>query len=537
MMKDITRIHIAKVPYSIELSAKKNLEKYITALELYTGDNEVLEDIEIRITELLLERGVKQESVISDADVAAVRAQLGEPKDFMAEDGAPDVDPEVLSGDAPRKLYRNLDNAVLGGVLSGIASFFKINPLWLRLAFIVLIFVSFGLSALLYVVLWLIVPPARTAAEKLQMAGRSVTLTSIRELNEAGTTVDVEKRARIFKRAATVTLGIFSIGGALISIATLIAFTVEVLQNRNGSNYPDLALYQLPITLAYAAGVLLTILFLLVAIAAFAQKFNKRIWISGVIITLLGLATFGTAVSAAVYQNRLQYEEVQRNTVDATIKTPENFASAKTLSVDVPVATSVVYVVEGKDFSIKQRALKDAPKATVTVENGEMKVKLTESKHNSVYGGPTITIYGPQLDSIIASNGYVSYNSGSQAAFKAEVYNNSSLRLVGSRIDELTVKTDGTGQLSADEAAVASVKASILGQSSVSLGNIKTLNVTNPDVCAANQVASLSVQNIISPTFTQNGFEAGAKSVEGPCLRIEFASDDSDEYSYGYRQN
>jgi len=533
-MKDITRIHIAKVPYNIELSAKKNLEKYINALELYTGDWEVLEDIEIRITELLLERGVKSESVISDADVTAVRAQLGEPKDFMSEDGAEVIDPEVLSGDAPRKLYRNVDNALLGGVLSGVASFFRINPLWLRLAFIVLIFASFGLAVLLYVVFWLIVPPARTAAEKLQMAGRTVTLSSIRELNEAGTGVDTEKRGRILKRIATTTLGIFSIGGALVSIAALVAFTIEVAMNRNGSNYELLGAYQFPMVLAYAAGALLTILFLLVAIAAFAQKFNKQIWISGVIIIVLGLGSFGTAVATAVYQERLQYEEVQRNTVDTTVKNPENFAAAKTMSVDIPQGASVVYVVNETDFSMKQRALKDSPKASVTVENGELKVRLAESDQKNIYGGAIITVYGPRLESIVVSNGYVSYNSGSQTTLSAEVYNSSSLRLVGSRIDELTIKTDGSGQLSAEEAAIVAVKASILARSTVSLGNIKSLNVTNPDVCASNQTAQLSVQNIVSTTFIHNGIEAGAKSVEGPCLQIDFASDQV--MSYGYSE-
>ena len=531
-MKDITRIHIAKVPYSIELSAKKNLEKYIAALELYTGDSEVLEDIEIRITELLLERGIKQESVISDTDVAAVRAQLGEPKDFMSEDGVEIDEAVVLPGDAPRKLYRNLDTAVIGGVLSGIASFFKINPLWIRLAFIILVFVSFGISALLYVVLWLIVPAARTAAEKLQMGGRPVTLSSIRELNEANVGVDVEKRTRILKRIATTILAIGSIGGALLSIGALVAFTIEVVMNKNLPNYADLEVYQFSIILAYAAGALLTILFLLVAIAAFAQKFNKRIWISGIVIILLGIASFGTAVSTAAYQNRLQYEEVERNTVDSTLKTPENLTTVKTLSVDVPEATSVVYVVEEKDFSLKQRALKDAPKAKVVIEDGEMKVSLAPSKQNMVYGGPTITIYGPRLEGIVVNSGYASYNSGSQQALKAEVYNAASLRLVGSRIDELAIKTDGGGRFSSDEAAIVAVKASIFGQSSVALGNIKTLDITNPDVCAANQVAELSVQNIVSSTFMHNGFEAGVKSSEGPCLRIEFASDESEYYGY-----
>lgn len=531
-MKDTTRIHIAKVPYNIELAAKKNLETYINALELYTRDSEVLEDIEIRITELLLERGVKQESVISDADVTAVRAQLGEPKDFMPEEGAENVDPGIVSSDAPRKLYRNLDNAVLGGVLSGIASFIRVNPLWVRLAFIVLIFVSLGLSVLFYIVLWLIVPAARTAAEKLQMAGRTVTLSSIRELNEAGSAIDIEKRVRIMNRVATMLLGLLSVGGALISIATLVAFTIEVVMNQNGSSYSELGLYQFSIVLAYAAGVLLTILFLLAAVAAFAQKFNKKIWISGVVIILLGLGSFGTAATSAVYQSRMQYEEVQRNTIDVAIKNPENMATAKTLSIDVPAAANVVYVVEGKDFSIKQRSLKGSPKAAVTVENGEMKVKLAESKHNNIFSGPTLTIYGPQLESITARSGYISYNSGSQATFGAEVYSNSSLRLIGSRIDELTIKTDGNGLLSADEAAIVAVNASILGESSVNLGNIKSLNVTSPDVCAANHVARLSVQNIINQSFMQNGSKTAVESTENPCLQIEFASEDFDEYDY-----
>ena len=107
-MKDITRIHIAKVPYSIELTAKKNLEKYIAALEAYTSDTELLEDIEIRMTELLLERNVKQEDVISDKDITAIRAQLGEPKDFMTDDATLDIDPGVLSGEKKRKLIISL---------------------------------------------------------------------------------------------------------------------------------------------------------------------------------------------------------------------------------------------------------------------------------------------------------------------------------------------------------------------------------------------------------------------------------------------
>jgi phage shock protein PspC (stress-responsive transcriptional regulator) len=145
-MKEIARIHIAKVTYDIEVDAKKILESYILNLEAYAQDDELLNDIETRITELLADRGVKPKGVITKQDVVAIREQLGEPEDFMDEG-------DVIVAESDKnthKLYRNLDNGLFGGVLSGIASYFGINALWTRLIFIALLFISFGLAALLY---------------------------------------------------------------------------------------------------------------------------------------------------------------------------------------------------------------------------------------------------------------------------------------------------------------------------------------------------------------------------------------------------
>src|SRR5690349_11568976 len=130
-MKEITRIHIAKVSYDVELVAKKDLESYLKTLEAYSNDTEIIEDIEIRITEILAERGIKKGGVISEADVKALKQQLGEPREFMT-DGDIVVghdDEPRMDTDSVRKLYRNTDNAVVGGVLSGIASFFKIDTI------------------------------------------------------------------------------------------------------------------------------------------------------------------------------------------------------------------------------------------------------------------------------------------------------------------------------------------------------------------------------------------------------------------------
>lgn len=85
-MKEITRIHIAKQAYDIEIGAKKGLEKYMKRLEQYAGDEDILEDIEIRITELLNENSVKPGGVITEKDVSSLRKTLGEPEDFASDE-------------------------------------------------------------------------------------------------------------------------------------------------------------------------------------------------------------------------------------------------------------------------------------------------------------------------------------------------------------------------------------------------------------------------------------------------------------------
>lgn len=523
-MKDITRIHIAKVPYNVELAAKKKLEAYITEIEAYSNDAELLHDIEIRITELLLERSVKQEDVITSTDVEAICEQLGKPKEFMTDEVTLEVDPQLFTEDNTRKLYRNVDTALVGGVLSGIATFFRINVLWVRLAFIVFSVLSFGLSVFIYFLLWLVIPPARSAAQKLQLAGRAVTLASIRELNESGSNVDIQRRAEIQKRIVTATIGTASVVGALISIGALAAVAYELTRTYELGSYNVFEEYKLSIILAFAAGILLTILFTLVAFASFAQKLNKRIWISGIVIIVLGLSSFAGAGITSALQNDAAYRDALRNTVETPISVPENFKSAKTLRIDAPELTNVTYVVDTTATSVKQRALRGSPTAKIAVENNTISVKLAESSNRNRSAENTVTMYGPQLETIVVNRGYVSYSSVKQASLKLEVYNSSSLRLIDSRIDSLQAKTDGSAQLSAEEAAVVAANVAVYGKSSIALGNIKSLDVTSSDVCASNETAQLLVENILSTSYTHNGIES-ARYSDTPCFSIEFNND------------
>lgn len=186
-MKEITRVHLAKTPYSIEVDAKKVLADYLSGIErAMHADDEVMQEIEARVVELLAARGVQADGVITAGDVAAVRQQMGEPQEFSEGGAVADGDATLESEEVPsqqpaKRLMRDLDNAWFGGVCAGIAVYLGVQPVWIRLLAVVSPFMTLGASIVLYVLLWVMVPAAQTAAEKLQMRGEAVTLTALKE--------------------------------------------------------------------------------------------------------------------------------------------------------------------------------------------------------------------------------------------------------------------------------------------------------------------------------------------------------------------
>jgi len=184
-MKEITRIHLAKTPFSVEVDAKKSLEKYLDSIQKNMhAEPEAMREIEARMVELLAERGVSKDGVIGNDDVLAVQKQMGEPRDFSDDEGQLIEELEDKDTDAKpvKQLMRDPDNAIIGGVCAGVAAYFNINPLWVRLIAIVSPFMTFGTAVLVYVVMWLSMPVPRTASDKLRMRGEPVTLSSLKRL-------------------------------------------------------------------------------------------------------------------------------------------------------------------------------------------------------------------------------------------------------------------------------------------------------------------------------------------------------------------
>lgn len=181
-MNKTINVNISGFSFTLDEDAYAHLKDYLDRLRIHfsreEGSEEIMADIESRLAELLIGLLGKRQ-VVSSGDVRAVITQLGMPEDFeLPHDESQRPESAVEEETGSRRFYRDPDHAVLGGVCSGISAYFNVDPIWLRLAFVVGLFV-FGSGLLLYLILWIIMPEARTPAERLRMKGRGATISNI----------------------------------------------------------------------------------------------------------------------------------------------------------------------------------------------------------------------------------------------------------------------------------------------------------------------------------------------------------------------
>lgn len=182
-MKKTLTVNLGGTVFHIDEDAYRLLDNYLSNLKIHfrkeAGADEIIDDIERRISELFAEKLTAGSQVITITDVEEVIARMGKPEDMEAEN---DSEPSV--GNATRttihrRLYRNPDDKLLGGVISGMAAYSGWDVTLLRLLLLVVLICGVGTLIPVYIVCWLVIPEARTAAEKLSMRGEAVTVENI----------------------------------------------------------------------------------------------------------------------------------------------------------------------------------------------------------------------------------------------------------------------------------------------------------------------------------------------------------------------
>jgi phage shock protein PspC (stress-responsive transcriptional regulator) len=183
-MKKTLTVNISGIVFHIDEDAYAVLHDYLQSIKKHfsrtQGGNEIISDIEARIAEMLKERIGDSRQVITIDDIEEVIQVIGQPSEFGDEFSEDEQQAKSASpGKTPKRLYRDPEHSVLGGVCGGLGAYFRTDPVWFRLAFILFSIVGIGTPLLIYVVLWIVIPEAKTAAERLEMKGERVNISSI----------------------------------------------------------------------------------------------------------------------------------------------------------------------------------------------------------------------------------------------------------------------------------------------------------------------------------------------------------------------
>ena len=182
-MKKTLSINLRGSVFNIDDDAYQLLRNYLNLIERHFGNEEeskeIISDIESRIAELFKERITDFKQVITIMDVEEIIDIMGQPEEIIDPGDSDQYGKRERFGPSGyRRMYRDPDNRILGGVCSGMAAYWGTDPLIIRIIFVVatLIFLS---GAVIYLILWVVLPEAKTTAQKLEMRGEPVNISNI----------------------------------------------------------------------------------------------------------------------------------------------------------------------------------------------------------------------------------------------------------------------------------------------------------------------------------------------------------------------
>ena len=239
-MKKTFNINLGGIVFHIDEDAYDLLDKYLSNLRIHfskeEGAEEIVHDMELRISELFSERLNEKKQVVTLKDVEEIIAQMGKPEEF-SDDTTQDTNEYIKEEKGPKRLFRDPDNKVIGGVCSGIAAYLGWDVTAVRIIFIALA-LPFILNGSLilngvviaYIIAWIIIPEANTAAEKLSMKGMKVNVENIGKtvtdgFEKVNDFVKSEKPRSFLQRVGEAIVGVVGFLIKCILVIAAICFT------------------------------------------------------------------------------------------------------------------------------------------------------------------------------------------------------------------------------------------------------------------------------------------------------------------------
>ncbi|MCA9349084.1 PspC domain-containing protein [Candidatus Saccharibacteria bacterium] len=323
-MKKAQIIELAKQSFYINESAYKKLDTYLASLSKHYQDKEVIKDIELSLADKFKARLKDANSVLDETDVSAVITELGTVEDITGE-----VETEAKPTGSKKQFYRSKQNAIVGGVASGLAGYFGIDPLYVRIGLVISVLVSFGTTLVLYLVLWMVLPEAETGADERLMLGKTATLkdieqtlkTKVKEVKQSGANgflrTTFETTFKVFGIIYKLVLKLVGAGVFLASLAAIAGLTAGMASLVAGdvNVYYAGALVDFPSRfvdygLLVSVWLLAAVVICLMAYMGMSLLRSKQVLRGGMAAILVGLFVIG--LSAAIAFGSNTYDRYQR---------------------------------------------------------------------------------------------------------------------------------------------------------------------------------------------------------------------------------
>ncbi len=415
-MKKTTSINLSGIMFHIDVDAYETLNTYLTEIgEHFSNDDEseIIRDIEARIAELFTER-LQGRNVVEMSDVTAIIETLGHPEQFESDDDEhKPQEPSKAEKRRVRKFYRDSDDKLIGGVASGLAAYIGWDTTLVRILFLIGMIFSVGWMLLLYFMLWIIVPEAKTAAQRLEMQGIEPNLENIKNYIPKKETVQrfgnraLEIISWLLKVALIIIIGGISIALFFgIFVLGMGLFTFQAINDPMlfGTSFTDIALIISCILflLCPAIGLVLLTLHLI-------NKNAPRLrWLNWTLVIVWIFSFFCMIFTSAKSVQNHDWSGMQANMIKeafdhidddaATISETRACApftgidAERGIWVELTQSDTMSVVVKAPDYALRN--------ITTTVENGILKI---ENKNHSNRSKSTVYISTPTINSIEAS--------------------------------------------------------------------------------------------------------------------------------------
>ena len=181
-MKITVSINLGGYSFNIDEDAYAELKHYLRNLELHfageESSSEILSDIETRMAELFRNKLTTYKQVINIEDVKQTISIMGTPQDISDNNGPTARD--KFSSPGYHRMYRDTEHRIIGGVCSGMGAYWDIDPVIVRVIFVALA-LGGGLGVLVYLILYVVLPEAKTTAQKIEMKGHPVNIHNIKD--------------------------------------------------------------------------------------------------------------------------------------------------------------------------------------------------------------------------------------------------------------------------------------------------------------------------------------------------------------------